>query len=259
VIALGPGPPSVQSNLLLVDLPSDESEHVFEHAQRVRLDRMATLTTPGSPVHSVYFPETGALSELVLMADGSAVEVDLIGREGMAGWPAVFGSHMSWTWYLCQTSGLFLQLQATDLAQAADRSPELHRRLHHHAAAIIGQRAISAACDRHHDVVARCARHILAARDRGIEEELAVTHEFLALRLGVQRPTVTVALAELDRLGAITHRRGHVTISDRVSLEQIACECYWAMRREVGRQLDWLPAPLRAWFSDAPLSGSGRT
>lgn len=250
---------STPGNLLLVDLPAEDSEHVFEHSRRVRLDRMATLTTPGSPVHSVYFPETGALSELVLMADGSAVEVDLIGREGMAGWPAVFGSHISGTWVLCQTGGLFLQLEAADLAQAADRSPELHRRLHHHAAAIIGQRAISAACDRHHDVVARCARHILAARDRGIDDELAVTHEFLALRLGVQRPTVTVALAELDQLGAITHRRGHLTISDRVRLEQISCECYWAMRREVGRHLDWLPASLRAWFSDASLSGSGRT
>jgi CRP-like cAMP-binding protein len=250
---------STQGNLLLVDLPADDSEHVFEHAQRVRLDRMATLTTPGSPVHFVYFPESGALSELVLMADGSAVEVDLIGREGMAGWPAVFGSPISGTWVVCQTSGLFLQLQAADLARAADRSPELHRRLHHHAAAIIGQRAISAACDRYHDVVARCARHILAARDHGMEGELEVTHEFLALRLGVQRPTVTVALAELDRLGAIAHRRGHVTISDRVSLEQIACECYWAIRREIGRQLDWLPVSVRAWFSDASPSGSGRT
>jgi CRP-like cAMP-binding protein len=259
MIEVASGQLSTQGNLLLVDLPADDSAHLFEHSQRVRLERMETLTTPGSPIHSVYFPETGALSELVLMADGSAVEVDLIGREGMTGWSAVFGSQISGTWVLCQTGGHFLQLQATDLAQAAERSPELHRRLHHHAAATIGQRAISAACDRHHDVLARCARHILAARDRGIEDELAVTHEFLALRLGVQRPTVTVALAELDRLGVIAHRRGHVTISDRLRLEQIACECYWAMRRELGRQLDWLPGSLRAWFSDASPSASGRT
>src|SRR5450759_5922139 len=112
----------------------------------------------------------------------------------MAGWPAVFGSHISGIWVVCQTGGLFIQFATSELAAEVDRNPELHRRLHHHAAAVIGQRAISAACDRHHDVVARAARHLRAARDLGLDDELVVTHEFLALRLGVQRPTVTVGL-----------------------------------------------------------------
>jgi len=236
-------------NLLLIDLPASDAKHVLERSYRVRLDRMTTLMTPGSPINHVYFPETGALSELILMDDGSAVEIDVIGFEGMAGWPAVFGDQISATWVVCQTSGLFLQLPWTAFAEEVDRSPELHRRLHHHAASVVGQRAISAACDRHHDVVARCARHLLAARDLGLNDEMAVTHEFLALRLGVQRPTVTVALAELQRLGAIEHRRARVTVLNRSNLEQIACECYWAMRREVGRHLDWLPVSVRARFS----------
>ena len=251
MVAAGSDRAPFRNNLLLIDLPEVEAEHVAEHSHRVHLDRKATLMTPGSPINHVYFPETGALSEFVLMADGSAVEVGFIGSEGMAGWPAVFGSHISGTWVVCQTSGLFLQFATTELAAEGDRNPELHRRLHHHAAAVIGQRAISAACDRHHDVVARTARHLLAARDLSFEDELVVTHEFLALRLGVQRPTVTVALAELERLGAITHRRAQVTVVNRASLEQISCECYWAMRREIGRHLDWLPASVRTWFSDA--------
>jgi CRP-like cAMP-binding protein len=251
VVAAASGGVPVRGNLLLLGLPAADTERLAAQAHRVRLDRKATLMTPGSPINSVYFPETGALSEFVLMADGSAVEVGFIGREGMAGWPAVFGSHVSGIWVVCQTGGLFLQFATTELAAEVDRNPELHRRLHHHAAAVIGQRAISAACDRHHDVVARAARHLLAARDLGLDDELVVTHEFLALRLGVQRPTVTVALAELERLGAITHGRGHVTVVDRAGLEQITCECYWAMRREIGRHLDWLPPSLGAWFSDA--------
>lgn len=185
------------------------------------------------------------------MADGSAVELGLIGREGMAGWSALFGSSISGTWVVCQTKGLFLQTGTNELAAAADRSPELHRRLHHHAAAVIGLRAISAACDRHHNVIARAARHLLAARDLGLDDELVITHEFLALRLGVQRPTVTVALAELERLGAISRGSGQVTVVDRALLEQCACECYWTTRREIGRHLDWLPASLQARFSDA--------
>ncbi|MEO5964086.1 MAG: Crp/Fnr family transcriptional regulator [Candidatus Limnocylindrales bacterium] len=241
----------VRSSLLLIDLPPVDAEHLLAHSHSVSLDRKATLMTPGSPINHVYFPETGALSEFVLMADGSAVEIGFIGNEGMAGLSAVLGSSISGTWVVCQTKGLFVQVSTSGLAAAADRSPELHRRLHHYAATVIGQRAISAACDRHHDVIERLARHLLAARDLGLDDELVVTHEFLALRLGVQRPTVTVALTELERLGAITHGRGRVTIVDRARLEQMACDCYWTMRRDIGRHLDWLPALVRAWFSDA--------
>lgn len=236
-------------NLLLFGIPAIDAAGLLQRGHRVRLDRMATLMTPGSPVNHVYFPETGALSEFVLLADGSAVEIGFIAREGMAGWSAVIGNGISGTWVVCQSSGLFLQVPTTKLAAAIDRSPELHRRLNHHAAAVLGQRAISAACDRHHGVVARAARHLLAAADEGLDEELVITHDFLALRLGVERPTVTVALAELEESDAITHRRGHVTIVDRAGLEAIACECYWSLRREIGRQMDWLPAPVRARFS----------
>jgi CRP-like cAMP-binding protein len=248
--AAGPDGATLRGNLLLFGLPAVDAERLAQHAHRVRLDRMATLVTPGSPVNQVFFPESGALSEFVLLADGSAVEIGFIGREGMAGWPAVIGDSISGTWVVCQSSGLFLQVARTELAAAVDRSPELHRRLHHYAAAVLGQRAIAAACDRHHGVVARISRHLLAAADHGLDKELTITHDFLALRLGVERPTVTVALAELEALDAITHRRGHVTIVDRTGLEQIACECYWSLRREIGRQMDWLPASVRAWFSD---------
>ena len=253
-VPAGSEPSFHRTNLLLVGLAGVDAEHLVDRSNRVHLERMTTLMTPGSPVNRVYFPETGALAELILMDDGSAVEIGLVGWEGMVGWPAVFGNQVSQTWVLCQTAGQFLEIPTTALAQAADRSSEVHRRLHRHAAAMIGQRAISAACDRHHDVVARCARHLLAARDLGVNDELTLTHEFLALRLGVQRPTVTVALSELERLGAITHRRGHVTLVSRVDLEEITCECYWAIRREVGRHLDWLPTPVRSWFSDAGRS-----
>lgn len=243
-------PRSLGTNLLLVGLAQADAE-LLGRSNRVHIERMTSLMTPGSRVNRVYFPETGALSELILMADGSAIEVGFVGREGMVDWAAAFGSQISQTWVMCETSGEFLEVSTTALAQAADLSSELHRRLHRHAAAVMGQRAISAACGRHHDVVARCARHLMAARDHGVDDVLTVTHEFLALRLGVQRPTVTVALAELERLGAITHRRGHVTLVSRPNLEEIACECYWAIRREVGRHLDWLPAPVQAWFSEA--------
>ena len=65
----------------------------------------------------------------------------------------------------------------------------------------------------------RLARWLLMAADR-VEGELALTHEFLSIMLGVRRSGVTTALQELERTGLIAHRRGFVTILDREGLEE---------------------------------------
>ena len=67
----------------------------------------------------------------------------------------------------------------------------------------------------------RLARWLLMAADR-VEGELALTHEFLAIMLGVRRSGVTTAPQELERTALIAHRRGFVTILDRDGLEE-AC------------------------------------
>lgn len=64
-----------------------------------------------------------------------------------------------------------------------------------------------------------------------------MTHEFLALMLGVNRPTVTLSAATLQDAGLISYQRGVMTILDRAGLEKVACECYSATRAELHRLL----------------------
>ena len=71
----------------------------------------------------------------------------------------------------------------------------------------------------------RLARWLLMAADR-VEGELALTHEFLAIMLGVRRSGVTTALQELERSALIAHRRGYVTILDREGLEEMSNGTY---------------------------------
>jgi hypothetical protein len=53
-----------------------------------------------------------------------------------------------------------------------------------------------------------------------------ITHEFLAIMLGTDRPSVTLAAGILQRKKIIGYTRGSVKILNRNKLEQFACECY---------------------------------
>ncbi len=54
----------------------------------------------------------------------------------------------------------------------------------------------------------------------------AKSHHSIANPLAVQRTTVTAAASELQREGAITYRRGRITVLDRDLLLKRSCECY---------------------------------
>ena len=84
----------------------------------------------------------------------------------------------------------------------------------------------STACNAVHSVEQRLARWLLLAHDRVGKDEFPLTQEFVAMMLGVSRPTVTVVAGTLQKAGLITYQRGHVTIVDREKLESASCECY---------------------------------
>src|SRR5579884_1596547 len=80
-------------------------------------------------------------------------------------------------------------------------------------------------------IEARCARWLLNVADRVHRPTFALTHDFLAIMLGVRRASVSEAAADLQRSGAITYHRGIVTILDRALLESRSCECYRETKR----------------------------
>jgi hypothetical protein len=66
--------------------------------------------------------------------------------------------------------------------------------------------------------------------------EVLLTHEVLAMMLGVQRTGLTAAGA-LQRAVLIQYTRGNVTIIDRREMMRRSCECYGISKRELDRPL----------------------
>ena len=86
------------------------------------------------------------------------------------------------------------------------------------------------ACNALHDAKARCCRWLLQTHDRVGLQDFVLKQKFLAIMLGVQRPTVTVVMGDLQRRGLIRSRYGHIRVLKRTGLERTSCECYAVIR-----------------------------
>ena len=190
---------------------------------------------PDRPIGHVYFPETGALSQIQQMRNGSAVEVNLVGSDGMAGLAVYLGSVTFPMEVACSAPGTFLRMRSADFLAEVARNPPLLKVLHGYTQAVLEIRAQAIGCDRFHSVEARAARWLLEMDDRVPEDEFTMTHESLALMLGVRRQTVSAVASHLCQQGLIVYRRGFIEIVDRVGLEGATCECYEVIRDEFAR------------------------
>jgi Mn-dependent DtxR family transcriptional regulator len=95
----------------------------------------------------------------------------------------------------------------------------------------------NAACGQLHNVDARCARWLLLAHDDVEGDTFPLTQDYLAMMLGVTRPSVSEAASSLQKAGLIRYVRGQMTVLDRPGLEAASCECYRIVRQEFERLL----------------------
>lgn len=181
------------------------------------------------PLDHVYFPLAGVFSAVTAMADGAAVEVGTVGREGMLGAAALLGADRSPVQVFCQVPGEALRLPADRFRAEAAAGPPADA-VRRHLRVEFAFAAQSVACNRLHTVGERCGRWLLTTRDRADADEFPITQDFLALMLGVRRASVTVAAGTLQQAGLIRYARGRVTVLDRAGLEAAACECYHTLR-----------------------------
>jgi CRP-like cAMP-binding protein len=196
----------------------------------------------GEAVEYVYFPNGGVASITATLANGGMVETATVGREGMVGIESFFTKHP------VAPGETMMQVSAGDTDDAERLSVLAFRRelaqqgalsevVGRYAQSAVAHIMQAAACNAQHQIHERCCRWLLMTHDRIGHDQFKLSHEFLAVMLGVRRQSVTVVAGTLQGAGLISYKHGQVTIVNRTGLEAAACECYALVRDDYeGRQ-----------------------
>ena len=219
-------------NRLLAALPDAEFRRLRPHLQTIAIRRKQVLLKQGERLHRVYFPNGGVCSLTTVLPDGSMVEAAAVGDEGMLGIEALFNDDA------VAPGDTLVQVPDTDvktLRRSLAECSGLHDLLGRYAQVFIAQMMQSTACNALHQVQERCCCWLLRTHDRMHQHDFDLSHEFLAMMLGVRRQTVTVIAGTLQSAGLIRYTHGRVTILDRKGLEAASCECYQILRRHFDR------------------------
>jgi CRP-like cAMP-binding protein len=221
-------------NRLLASLSSEDIATLQPHLEPVPLAVRQVLIEPNTAIEHIYFPEAG-MASVTNNSSGGKIEVGVVGREGMVGLPIVLGIDQTPYEHFMQIAGHGWRIAVQDLEQAMAESSSLHRQLLRYAQASHVQVSETAFANANSDVEARLARWLLMCHDRVEGGDIPLTHEFIAMMLGVRRPGVTVALHVLEGMQVIRAKRGVVTVLDREKLEELADEAYGLSEAEYTR------------------------
>ncbi|HEU4604196.1 MAG TPA: Crp/Fnr family transcriptional regulator [Steroidobacteraceae bacterium] len=184
------------------------------------------ISVVGNPLPYVYFPLDGFISQLADVTEGGRLEIGLIGREGVLGASVALGMHMPPHHAIVQGSGSALRMPTREFARHCGPRSELARQLGKYIFVQLQQLALTAVCTRYHVVEARLARWLLMTRDRAHSDHFYLTHEYIALMLGVRRVGVTEAAGALQSRGLLAYSRGNVEILSVAGLMSASCSCY---------------------------------
>ena len=222
--------PEPVANSMLAALPRRLYQRLRRGLEPVKLEFGAILYEPGDTIRDVYFPNNSIVSLLTLVEGRLALEVGLVGREGMVGIPVALGIDVTPVRALVQGAGTAMRMNAARFRKELAKSLPLQTEIYRYTNALMAQITQTAACNRFHLVEARLARWLLMTRDRMQSAQIHLTHEFLSHMLGVRRVGVTEAASALQRQKLIEYSRGNIRILDNHGLEAASCPCYEIVR-----------------------------
>jgi len=231
-----------QFNRFLATLPPHDFSLLAPHLRTASLERGVMLHDVGEKIEKVYFPHTGMVSFVVVMQSGTTVETATIGRAGVIGARAGLGAQATFARAIVQLPGTAAKLSAAQFHAAANQSQAIRDLVVRYNDLLLAQIQQSVACNALHALEGRLCRWLLESHDCMDGDVIPLTQEFLSQMLGVRRTTVTFAARLLQSASLIRYRRGNIQILDRKALEDMACECYAAVRQNADKVFTALPS-----------------
>ena len=224
-------------NRLLATLSQGDQDLLRPFLEVVDLDARRILDAPREPISHVYFVESGLVSVVGMASPDRRIEVGMVGYEGMTGMDAVLGDDSSPNETLVQCPGSALRISTAALRRIMRKSESFTARLLHYVRVFLVQTSQTALANGRGKLDERLARWLLMWDDRVFDAGATITHDFLALLLGVTRPGVTIALHVLEGKGLIRSTRSHVRILDRDGLRRAANGFYGVPEAEYERSI----------------------
>lgn len=223
---------STVSNALLRAMSPRDFETLAPSLVRIDLPRGFLLSMPGQIIEYSWFIETGIASMVITARDGRETEASIVGYEGMVDVATILGEKETALRCFMQLPGSGYRISARALANAVNESATLRSVLNRFAHSVIVQIAQTALANASFTIEQRLARWLLMCSDRLLDEEIALTHEFLSVMLNVRRAGVTQAIQSLQNGGMLTAKRRSLRIVDRRRLEECASDAYVPLDRK---------------------------
>ena len=215
-----------QKNCLLAAVPDDVLSDWLPCFELVELSFGTVLYEDGDLLSHVYFPVDAMISYVQPLEDGSLIELAVIGNEGMVGVSVVLSSRTASGCAITQVAGSSLKINTLEIVRRLANESPIQDLFCRFLKALISQMAQTAACSRRHSLEQQLCRWLLMAQDRLPPGDLKMTHEAMAMMLGVRRESVTDIALRLQAANLISYTRGRITIVDRAGLKMKACKCY---------------------------------
>jgi CRP-like cAMP-binding protein len=222
-------------NRLLASLAPTDLALLQPHLRSLEVAVRHEIERPNRKIVDVYLMNAGIASVVAVQPDETQIEVGLVGPEGMTGTAVVLDGDQSPHSTYIQVAGEAQSIKADELRKAMRASDSLRTVLLKYVQVFMAQTTHTAIANARAQINRRLARWILMAHDRTGKKTLPLTHEFLALMLGVRRPGVTETLQSLKRQKLIETGRNQIVVLNRNGIEKLAGYFYGVPEKEYRR------------------------
>lgn len=213
-------------NKILNTIPKRSLENLLNSMMLVYLESNEYIYQPDEAIHFLYFPETAVFAEFHILQNGKITEIMMTGREGIIGVSSILNSHPAPHLTQVLQGGQALRVDTECLKKSLDGSPEIKESVYEYINFLINQISQRVVCNGFHSIEERLCTWLLMIQDRSGSSEIKITHEQIAMSLGVHRPSVTQITKILREEKIVDYERGKISILDRNKLEYKACSCY---------------------------------